>query len=431
MHITKLEIKNIRALEHFTIELTPEEAPGWHVIIGSNSSGKSTVIRSIALALIGPLDARVLRENWRNWLRNGKERGEISITVTPYEEDFVEYETSEEALYGDAEDFSALVKFKDFPADEKRPRRVLIGTPRRDNPIWNENSVRFASSFGAFRRISTDDGRFGKIFEASPRVAPHLSAFGEDIPLSAGLALIQTLHVRNLEGDKSAGRLMEKIKAFVNETKLLPFGARITDVTSEHVTLLDGEDNEVDIQQMSSGYKAILSTIFEIINQMVYIYGEDKVAKAINLKKGGIDIPGIVSIDEVDAHLHPSWQRDIGHWFTQRFPNIQFFVTTHSPIICRAAKSVWKLPNPGTGEAAERVSGPALNRLIYGSILDAYGTELFGADVAQSDEGRKAREELSRLNRKSLNRRLSERDAMRMTELRAMLPSRASDTAPE
>ena len=46
---------------------------------------------------------------------------------------------------------------------------------------------------------------------------------------------------------------------------------------------------------------------------------------------GTVTLPGVVAIDEVDAHLHPAWQQRIGDWFVERFPVTQFFVTTHSP----------------------------------------------------------------------------------------------------
>jgi AAA domain, putative AbiEii toxin, Type IV TA system len=279
--------------------------------------------------------------------------------------------------------------------------------------------------------MESDSRAFDKVFASSPKVAPHLSAFGEDVALSAGLEMIQKLHVKSLENDADAGKLAKKIIDFVNKTDLLPFGAQIVNVASDKIVLRDGEGNDVSIEQMSSGYKSVLSTIFEIMHQMAYVYGEATLARAINVRKGTINLPGIVCIDEVDSHLHPTWQRDIGHWFTDRFPNVQFFVTTHSPIICRAARSVWKLPNPGDDESAGRVTGVALNRLIYGSIVDAYGTELFGQDVARSEEGKKLLNELALLNRKSISGDLSKRDAARMMELRAALPSQSSETAPE
>jgi len=42
---------------------------------------------------------------------------------------------------------------------------------------------------------------------------------------------------------------------------------------------------------------------------------------------------GVVLIDELDLHLHPAWQRLIIKVLRTTFPNIQFFVTTHSPFV--------------------------------------------------------------------------------------------------
>lgn len=41
--------------------------------------------------------------------------------------------------------------------------------------------------------------------------------------------------------------------------------------------------------------------------------------------------PGVVLIDEVDMHLHPTWQQTVLGSLLEAFPNIQFIVTTHSP----------------------------------------------------------------------------------------------------
>ena len=42
---------------------------------------------------------------------------------------------------------------------------------------------------------------------------------------------------------------------------------------------------------------------------------------------------GLVLIDEIELHMHPSWQRRILGALQATFPNIQFIVTTHSPQI--------------------------------------------------------------------------------------------------
>ena len=66
MYIQKAEIKNIRSIIDFEIEF--KNPAGWHVLIGDNGAGKSTIIRSIALALVGDIQAQGLRANWDDWL---------------------------------------------------------------------------------------------------------------------------------------------------------------------------------------------------------------------------------------------------------------------------------------------------------------------------------------------------------------------------
>jgi hypothetical protein len=46
---------------------------------------------------------------------------------------------------------------------------------------------------------------------------------------------------------------------------------------------------------------------------------------------------GVVLIGEVDLHLHPTWQREIGPRLQQVFPRFQLIVTSHSPFIAQAA----------------------------------------------------------------------------------------------
>ena len=52
---------------------------------------------------------------------------------------------------------------------------------------------------------------------------------------------------------------------------------------------------------------------------------------------------GIVLIDEIELHMHPSWQRKILGVLRQTFPNIQFIVTTHSPIVLSEANEDYNL----------------------------------------------------------------------------------------
>ena len=47
---------------------------------------------------------------------------------------------------------------------------------------------------------------------------------------------------------------------------------------------------------------------------------------------------GIFVIDEIDAHLHPSWQRRVIPTLQRHFPNVQIFASTHSPMMVAGLK---------------------------------------------------------------------------------------------
>ena len=176
---------------------------------------------------------------------------------------------------------------------------------------------------------------------------------------------------------------------------------------------------------------------FELIRQMIVSFGVRKVFAGITRGSMKINLPGVVIIDEIDAHLHPSWQRRIGPWFTRVFPKIQFIVTTHSPLVCQAAElgTVWRLPTPGMDPVEEgsfgRIKGVDLQRLMYGSIIDAYDTGLFGEDVSRSEASKDKMMRLAQLNQKKLHKGLTEKEQNELQVLRETLPTVQATAGPE
>lgn len=138
-----------------------------------------------------------------------------------------------------------------------------------------------------------------------------------------------------------------------------------------------------------------------------------------------IIVPGVVIIDEIDVHLHPRWQRAIGPWMTTHFPVIQFIVTTHSPLVCQGAVkgSITRLPSPGGNEKEGRVSGVALDRLLFGDILEALSSGAFGEGIERSEIAKDMFYELATLNIQSRRRSLNEAELGRRTELQSIFGS--------
>lgn len=429
MHIQRLTIENIRSIKSFKLDLRRTDSAGWHVILGNNGAGKSTVVRSLALALVGKPNAYATRQDWSRWLADNSDTGHVSVALTGHDAD---------NWTGSGRTSSRPITVKaSITAESEGSRQnghraeIEYSNNYAGRTIWGDGFGWFSASFGPFRRFSGGDREMDRLFVTHPWLAPHLSAFGEDIALRESLLWLQELQVKKLEKNEEAEAIQNAVISFINDAGLLPNGAHIGGVTSERLEIVDGNGASVAVEEMSDGYRSILSLTLELMRLMFWAFGTQKALHGIDSSKGRIALPGVVAIDEIDAHLHPAWQARIGDWFLERFPEMQFFVTTHSPIICRAARrgSVWLLPVPGSGEEARRIVGTELDRLIDGNILDAYGTELFGEEITRSEQSKEKLERLARLNRKRLRTHLSGEEQQELELLRASMPSSPNATA--
>ncbi|AFC26585.1 AAA family ATPase [Saprospira grandis] len=94
--------------------------------------------------------------------------------------------------------------------------------------------------------------------------------------------------------------------------------------------ILKKQGAQLSVMQLSSGEKALLALAGDL-------------AMRLALANEGEEHPlrgaGVVMIDEIDLHLHPSWQRKVVSRLRQTFPNIQFILTTHSPLVINHLKA--------------------------------------------------------------------------------------------
>lgn len=89
--------------------------------------------------------------------------------------------------------------------------------------------------------------------------------------------------------------------------------------------MLSTPNGDIYFEYLSSGYKSCIYIILGIIKEIEYRYNESP----INVN----NFDGIIAIDEIDLHLHPTWQAGLVEALKTIFPRIQFILTTHSPSI--------------------------------------------------------------------------------------------------
>jgi len=83
-------------------------------------------------------------------------------------------------------------------------------------------------------------------------------------------------------------------------------------------------DGPLPLDTLSQGTQSVIQWVSHLVLGMAeyYEFPEDIDKKA-----------AVFIIDEIDAHMHPSWQRRIIPTITRALPNCQLFVSTHSPLI--------------------------------------------------------------------------------------------------
>ena len=92
------------------------------------------------------------------------------------------------------------------------------------------------------------------------------------------------------------------------------------------------DEHTTPFEHLSDGQRTMLGLFCDLARR----------AAILNPHLGGnasAETAGVVLIDELDLHLHPKWQRRIIEDLRKTFPNIQFICTTHSPFLIQSLRS--------------------------------------------------------------------------------------------
>jgi len=134
-------------------------------------------------------------------------------------------------------------------------------------------------------------------------------------------------------------------------------------------------DGWIPLRWIGYGYQTVVAWMVDFAWRMVERYPKSKDPLAE---------PAVVLVDEIDLHLHPTWQRKLMGYLSERFLNTQFIVTAHSPLFVQAAAGANLVVLRREGDhvvidnSVEAIRGWRIDQVLT--------SDLFGLDSARPPE---------------------------------------------
>lgn len=351
MYIQSLKIENFRTFETAEIRFNlpgpkpPSDSslPNVSLLLGDNGAGKTSVLRAAVLAALGPI------------LTSG------SAGYVPYS--LVRRAGPNQS--GPAKVSAELLLHKqDGHVGKERLETVIARTrgwvdrfqskdvPGWTEALWEEKSPAFLMvGYGASRRVDPNAG-FNEELRSKARALRYSRVAGlfEEavtmIPLSSWLPRF---------AGQNPGRHSQVISLL---NRLLKPHAELVPkpVEDEYLFRIGGAD--LPFQALSDGYRAYVGWIADLLYHVCM--GAPSGQKLTENR-------GVVLIDEVDLHLHPEWQQQVIPTLARALPNLQFVLTSHSPLV------VGTLRGANVFVLETEVSDGIRRTLLRPSVEEVYG----------------------------------------------------------
>lgn len=340
----KLSIDNFLCFDHFDIQF----APGVSIIIGRNGAGKTTLIRAMVYSLY------FMFTNDRSMGDDFLSAGNPDLKMKSIKYDEFHRRKESEDVTADA-NFHGQITFQGENIEWDMYRRSTSGSslnPSRYKPAYQHlmqlyrkyNELPLLAYFSdSFPHTLTNISSFAKQqMAANGKTLRNFGYYQWDnetacVEIWQRRLLNSMAKLKQLDDDTDTFTRNEV--AFITK-KLTQFSlvlnSDICDTAFEIdrlFYLFDEEqkpelwlrlksEQEIKFDRLPAGYKRLYSIVLDLAYR----------AYLLN-RRVDVEPTGLVMIDEIDLHLHPSLETEIVKRFTQTFPKLQFIMTSHSPLI--------------------------------------------------------------------------------------------------
>jgi predicted ATP-binding protein involved in virulence len=349
MHIKHITVKNFRCFENLEFDLNPDI----NIFVGNNGSGKSAVLDAIAAAIypyishikhivgnetedipffpqdfpVNPKDNQKIKTQF--FVSTNDLTGWKTTYIKPITDDDTGLHRCSYSSSAGQESFQSQLESRfDLKQTSKVFNLSVIAYYKGNRNLFNDINLKTITNQSFDRFSALNDP-----FDATANFTD----------------LINWFFIREFEElrqGKSRGDInyeLPDLKQVRNAIKtIIHPEARVycTQTTSVKLmvewTMETGEKRELTLNQLSAGYRNMLALVIDFARRL---------AQANPHLENPLEAEAILMIDELDLHLHPTWQQKIIPDLRKVFPNTQIIATTHSPEIVTTVNhnQVWIL----------------------------------------------------------------------------------------
>lgn len=417
MYISSVKLKNFRCYRKTSttfvhpgadLDLPNGALDNVTLLVGINGSGKTSVLRAVALGVLAPVinesgyrpyylvrrakdgDTRVgtgsvevaglldkLETAALSSKRDGPDMLSIQVDVTRRNDYDMVHFAPIPGYHTKADLPKAFPKFEEEEEGwafvyNKRTANALVRDIRLAlDEYYNDFSPSFLLlGYGANRRVEeprraslgTDKERGRRYLRAAGLFEEAVTLF----PLAGWLP-----QLKNTERYKEIKRLLNKT---------LPGGTRFKGrFRKDQQPIFSQDDVDLPFPALSDGYRAYIGLLGDLLHHL-----HDCSKKGQRLT----DLTGVVMIDDIDLHLHPRWQRTVVPRLAKTFPRLQFILTTHSPLVVGTvhAANVRVIGKSQVHQFSEQLHGLSVDQIL--------SSPYFGYTKPRSDKSEEKLKEL-------------------------------------
>ena len=351
MHIQQVQIKNFRCFDDLTVNLNPDV----NIFVGNNGSGKSAVLDAIAAAIypylvelqsaIEPdpefsnipsfpifqrdLPSKEIAEDYFN-------ESKFCVSMSG----FPEWEVTYIKRLGGIGDSPLSFAYEEYSENIFEQPQLIAINKLLEN-LRNDTNKQLLVI--AYYKVSRDLKNITNIKKLSAQNFDRFDSLKNPFDAIASFSdLANWFFTRELQ-ELREGKKKKDIDFEFSDLKqirkaittVVAPNSRIYFSQTESTQLMveweteRGEKIELSLNQLSSGYRNMLALVMDFARRL---------AIANPQMENPLEAEAVLMIDELDLHLHPTWQQKIIPDLRKVFPNTQIIATTHSPEIVTTVK---------------------------------------------------------------------------------------------